>query len=296
MVGSPIEVEERIVTAGVITRRRRRSGFALDLSGWIGIGLLATILLLSLVGPLLVERPQADTSQILQGVSWSHPFGTDVSGKDNLALVIHGGWDMLMLAFVAGVLTTAIALVVGMVSASSGGRVDQTLTYITDLWLTIPRFILLLVVASLIDLNSTASLAALMALFGWPYLARQVRALTLSVEQRPFVEAAKSLGHRFWFIARRCFFPAMAPFLIIATIQAMTQAIFQQVGLSFFGIIPLTDNWGTQFSVAYGQNALYSTSAAPSVLAPVLAIVLLQLGLVLTSRALESRFDPRLDD
>jgi peptide/nickel transport system permease protein len=88
----------------------------------------------------------------------------------------------------------------------------------------------------------------------------------------------------------------MAPFLIIATIQAMTQAIYQQVGLSFFGIIPLTDNWGTQFSVAYRQNALYSPTAAPTVLAPVVAIVLLQLGLVLTSRALEARFDPRLRD
>jgi len=273
-----------------------RRARAIDVSGWIGVGLLLLIFLVSFVGPLLVERPQADTSQILQGMSWAHPFGTDLSGKDNLALVVHGGRDMLLLAVVAGVLTTIIALVFGMLSASSGGRVDRTLTYATDLWLTIPRFILLLVVASLIDLNSTVSLAALMALFGWPYLARQVRALTLSINERPFVEASRSLGLRFWFIARRCFFPAMAPFLIIATIQAMTQAIYQQVGLSFFGIIPLTDNWGTQFSVAYRQNALYSPTAAPTVLAPVVAIVLLQLGLVLTSRALEARFDPRLRD
>lgn len=266
----------------------------IDLAGKIGIGLLIFIFAISFIGPFLVPEPKTDTSSILQGPSREHPLGTDLAGRDNFALLVHGGADMLVLATVAGVLTTVIALTVGMTAAMSGGKVDRVLTYGTDLWLTVPRFILLLVVASLINFNSTVSLAVLMAIFGWPYMARQTRALTLSVGQRPYVEASRSLGLRAWFIFRTCLFPAMAPFLIVSTIQSMVQAIYQQVGLSFFGIIPVTDNWGMLFSIAYRQNALYSPAAAPTVLGPVFAIVLLQLGLVLTSRALESRFDPRL--
>lgn len=266
----------------------------IEVAGWVGIGILVVVMVVSFVGPLVVDPPRTDTGSILQGPSREHALGTDLAGRDNLSLIVYGGADMLLLAAVAGALSTAIAVGVGMSSAISGAAIDRVLTYGTDLWLTIPRFILLLVVASLINFNSTVSLAALMALFGWPYLARQIRALTLSVNQRPYVEATRGLGLGAGYIVRHCLLPAIAPFLVVSTIQAMTQAIYQQVGLSFFGIIPISDNWGMLFSIAYRQNALFSPAAAPTVLAPVVAIVLLQLGLVLTSRALESRFDPRL--
>lgn len=270
--------------------RVRRLGFG----GVLGFGGLLILLAVSAAGRFLTERPRTDVEAILQSPSLAHPLGTDFTGRDNLHLVVRGGWDMLELAVVAGFLTAAIAVGVGLLGAFSGGTVDAVVVRLTDLWLTVPRFVLLLVIASLYRVGSTFALATLIAVFGWPYLARQIRAQALSLRNREYVEAARLLQLRTSHIMLRYLVPAIAPFVVISTIQAMTQAIYQQVGLAFFGLVPLEDNWGVLFSVAYRQNAIYLPTAAWSLLAPVAAICLLQFCLVLTSRSLEELFDPRL--
>lgn len=266
----------------------------LGLGGAIGIGGLLLIVIVSAIGQLFVEAPRPDVDAILQSPSLAHPLGTDFTGRDNLVLVVRGGWDMLELAFVAGLLMSAIALAVGLLGAFTGGVVDRVVVGLTDVWLTVPRFVLLLVIASLYRVESTVALAALIAVFGWPYLARQIRAQGLSLRRREHVEAARLLQLRTSHIVLRYLAPAIAPFVVISTITGMTGAIYQQVILAFFGLVPLEDNWGVLFSVAYGQNAIYLPDAAWSLLAPVAAICLLQFCLVLTSRTLEGLFDPRL--
>jgi peptide/nickel transport system permease protein len=262
--------------------------------GIVGIGGLVLLVATCGIGRLVTEPPRTDVAAILESPSLSHPLGTDFTGRDNLLLVVRGGWDMLELAFVAGFLMSAIAVAVGLLGAFSGGLVDRVVVGLTDMWLTVPRFILLLVVASLYPLDSTVALAALIAVFSWPYLARQVRAQTLSLRRRDYVEAARLLQLRTSHILLRYLAPAIAPFVVISTIMGMTAAIYQQVVLAFFGLVPLEDNWGVLFSVAYGQNAIYLPAAAWSLFAPIAAICVLQLCLVLTSRTLEGLFDPRL--
>ena len=278
----------------VRARVRRPRRLRLGVSGTIGAAGLAAIVLVCTVGAWIAPEPRSDPAAILEGASAAHPLGTDYAGRDNVLLLIHGGADMLLLATVAGVLISVIAVLVGVVGASIGGWVDRVLAWCTDLWLTIPRFILLLVIASLVQIGSTLELAVLIAVFSWPYLARQLRSETLALRHREHVEAARLLALSRGHVVVHYLLPALAPFLVISTIQGMTQAIYQQVGLAFFGIIPLTDNWGVLVSVAYRQNAIYDPAAALSLLAPIVAICLLQLFLVLTSRALEERFDPRL--
>lgn len=262
--------------------------------GVIGIGGLLLLVTTCAVGRLVTEPPRTDVEAILESPSLGHPLGTDFTGRDNLLLIVRGGWDMLELAFVAGFLMSAIAVGVGLLGAFSGGLVDRVVVGLTDVWLTVPRFVLLLVVASLYPLDSTVALAALIAVFGWPYLARQVRAQALSLRRREYVEAARLLQLRTSHILLRYLAPAIAPFVVISTILGMTAAIYQQVVLAFFGLVPLEDNWGVLFSVAYGQNAIYLPAAAWSLFAPIAAICLLQFCLVLTSRTLEGLFDPRL--
>lgn len=288
-------LSERVRTAtGRGRRASRRRAHRLSGSGRVGLAGLTAIVLLSTVGAWLAPPAKSDSDQILTGISAAHPLGTDFAGRDNLLLLIHGGADMLLLALVAGLLITAIALAVGMAGAYAGGWIDRTLVWATDLWLTIPRFILLLVVASLVQIDSMVVLAALIAIFSWPVLARQIRAQTLSLRNREHVEAAKLLSLGRLHVLRHYLLPALAPFVAISAIQGMTQATYQQVTLAFFGVIPLTDNWGVLVSVAYQQNAIYVPAAALSLFAPVAAICLLQLCLVLISRAAEERFDPRL--
>ena len=110
---------------------------------------LLLLLATSAVGRFMTERPGTDVDAILQSPSWGHPLGTDFAGRDNVHLLARGGWDMLELAVVAGILMSAIALGVGLLGAFSGGLVDRVVVRLTDVWLTVPRFILLLVIASL---------------------------------------------------------------------------------------------------------------------------------------------------
>lgn len=273
-----------------VARKVRRLGPG----GLLGLGGLVILITTCAAGRFLTDPPGTDLEAIVQSPSQAHPLGTDFTGRDNLHLLLRGGWDMLELAFVAGVLTSAIAIGVGLLGPLSGGVVDKVVVLLTDVWLTVPRFTLLLVIASLYQVGSAIALSVLIAAFGWPYLARQIRAQALSLRSREYVEAARLLQLRTSHILLRYLVPAIAPFVVISTIQAMTSAIYQQVGLAFFGLVPLEDNWGVLFSVAYRQNALYLPAAAWSLLASVAAICVLQFCLVLASQSLEELFDPRL--
>lgn len=264
-------------------------------SGALGLALLAGILLLALVGPLVTPpETQAHVERIYQGPTAAHPLGTDFQGRDNLVMLIHGGRDVLLLASLTGFLTTLIAVGIGALSAFLGGVADSVLMGITDAWLTLPRFILLAVAASLIRLDSVWMLAALLAAIGWPGLARQIRAQALSLRSREYVEAARLLDLGSAHIIFRELLPNMSAFIIIATISAMTQAIYAQTGLVFLGLVPFGSNWGVMFSLAYAKNAIYQPNAAWSLLAPMGAITLFQLALIWLSRALEEIFNPRI--
>lgn len=276
--------------------RRRRFGWItlLGANGRIGMLGLALLTLLTFVGSRVTDAPRSDPGQIALGPSSEHWLGTDLAGRDNLLLAIHGGEYMLVLAFVAGLLTMLIAAFVGGIGGAVGGIVDRVTVWITDLWLTMPRFVLLLVIAGLFRIRSNIVLAVVLAIFGWPALARQIRSAVLSLREREYVEAARLIDLGWFDVIVKQILPAMAPFIVISTIQAMTQAIYQQVGLAFLGLVPLTDNWGVLFSVSYAQNAIYSPTAAYSVLTPVVAIVALQVSLVFTSRGLEEALTPTL--
>jgi len=187
------------------------------------------------LGSALMPPARSDSEQILASPSGTHPLGTDLAGRDNALLLVHGGADMLLLATIAGVAISAIAVLVGVLGASIGGSVDRASVWITDVWLTVPRFILLLVIASLVQIRSTLALGLLIAAFSWPYLARQVRSQTLALRDREHVEAARMLALGRLHTLLRYLLPALAPFLVISTIQGMTQAIYQEVVLAFFG-------------------------------------------------------------
>jgi peptide/nickel transport system permease protein len=281
-------------------RRLRGAAGALAVvtNSWTGLfGALgvATITAVSLLGPLLVPSPyDSDVAHIYEGPSAAHLLGTDFAGRDNLALVVYGGADILLLAFATGVLTVALSAAIGAASAYFGGKIDTILTGITDIWLTVPRFVLLIVIASVVKIDSTLALAALIALFSWPALARLIRSQVLSLKRREFVEAARLLDLGAAHIIAREMLPNMMAFIVVSVIGGMTQAIYAQTSLVFLGIVPLNNNWGVLFSLAYARNAIYDAQAAWSLLAPMGAIILLQVALVLLSRGLEEAFNPRL--
>ena len=265
-------------------------------SGFIGLILLVFMVLMAFVGPLIIPaETRANVKQIYQGPSWEHPLGTDFQGKDNLVQIIHGGKDIMIIAFLAGLMTTAIAVIVGGISAFVGGAVDGFLMQMVDIWLTVPQFPLLAVLATLVRLDSPWLLALLLALLSWPGLARQIRSQVLSLRRRDYVEAAVALDMGTSHIIFREMLPNMMSYIAISLVFAMTSAIYQQTGLVFLGLVPFSGaNWGVMLSLAYAKGAMYQAQAAWNVLAPVGAIALFELSLVMLARSLDELFNPRL--
>jgi peptide/nickel transport system permease protein len=166
---------------------------------------------------------------------------------------------------------------------------------LVNIWLTIPKFPLLAVMATVLKLNNVVMLSVLMALLDWPGLSRQVRSQVLSLKRRDYVEAATMLDLGTPNIIFRELLPNMMSFITIAMIGTMTFAIYQQTSLVFLGIVPYSSaNWGVMISAAERRGVLYNPQAIWSILAPIGAIVLFQLGLVSFARSLDEVFNPRL--
>lgn len=265
-------------------------------SGLFGLILLVFMVLTTFVGPLLIkEEDTADVSMIYKGPSWQHPLGTDYSGRDNLIQLIYGGKDIMIVAFLTGIITTSVAVVVGSFSAFVGGWVDSLLMEIANVWLTVPHFPLLAVLAVLIKLDSPWLLALLLSFLGWAGQARMVRAQVLTLRRREYVEAAVGLGMGTPHILFRELLPNMMSFILISLVFAMTSAIYQQTGLVFLGLQPFSSaNWGVMLSMAYARGAMFQVDASWNLLTPVAAIALFELSLVLFSRSLDELFNPRL--
>jgi peptide/nickel transport system permease protein len=226
-----------------------------------------------------------------------HVLGTDTQGRDILSHIVNGGSSLIMVAMLAGLFSTVIAVVLGSLAALLGGVVDRLLVSAANFVLTIPQFPLLVVLALLIGarLSNPVLLAGLIAVLSWPVLMRAVRAQVLSLREREFVEAARSLGLGMPHIIFQEILPNMMSFVAISFIFAVTSAMYQQIGLIFLGMAPINDyTWGVMLFFGRTRGTLFSPDSMSMVLAPVVAIALFQVCMVLFARALEEMFDPRL--
>ncbi|MBX7213594.1 MAG: ABC transporter permease [Thermoflexales bacterium] len=270
--------------------------FARNKLGLVGLVLVGLLVLSAVIGPGL--RPVGDTADLAhasEGPTAEHPLGTNFQGLDNLALLFSGGKDIMLIALITGILETLIAVSIGATAAYFGGRADALLVAFIELWLTIPRFPLLAILATLLKLKEPWMLSIIIAVMGWPSLARQVRTVVLSLKKRDYIEAANMLDLGPGHIIFREMLPNMLSFIAIALVSTIVFAIYYQTSLVFLGLIPFSSaNWGVMLSLAENKGAIYTASAAWGVITPIGAIVMLQIGLVWIMRALEEVFNPRL--
>ncbi|MCD6284570.1 MAG: ABC transporter permease [Anaerolineae bacterium] len=264
-------------------------------TGFLGFLMFVGFLLLALVGPLLIpEETSADITAIYETPSRAHILGTDSQGKDIWSQIVHGGRDIIQMALLTGALSTFVGITLGALSAVIGGRFDATLTTAADVWLTIPRFPLLAVLATLIKLDNLMTLALLLAFLSWAGLYRSIRAQVFSLKERDYVEAAVALDLGLAHIIFQEILPNMMSYIAISFTFGMTSAIYAQVGLVFLGLVPLSRNWGVMINLAWTQGAIFFKDSVYFIMAPVAAIALFQLSVVWMSRSLEEIFNPRL--
>ncbi len=263
--------------------------------GFIGTLMILTFIILAYIMPHFVpEASKADITNIYAPPSREHPLGTDSQGKDTWAQIVHGGADILTMAFLTGLIASTIGVTLGSLSAVVGGTLDSFLTALADVWLTIPRFPLLAVLAGLIQLNDTVTLALILAALSWAGLYRAIRAQVFSIKERDYIEAAIALDLGLPHIIFREILPNMVAYIAINFTLAMTAAIYAQVGLVFLGLVPLTRNWGVMINLAWTQGAIFFKDSIFFIVAPITAIALFQLSIVWMSRSLEEIFNPRL--
>lgn len=266
-------------------------------TGIAGFAGVTFFFLMALVVPFFVPvQDTPDVSAIYLPPSFpGHPLGTDNQGRDVFNLMIHGGRDILLVALLAALFSTLIAVTFGSLAATLGGRLDQVILAITDVVLTLPTLIVLIVIAAIARPSSFWMLAIILALLGWASLLRAIRAQILSLKERDFVEAARSLDLGLFHIIFKEMLPNMRSYIVIHFVIAMTLAIYAQAALVFLGLVPISgQNWGIMLYNAQVQGALYFRDSLWYILSPILAIALFQFSLVLLAGALEEMFNPRL--
>jgi len=279
--------------AGIVEFLRMMSRKPVGLIGLIGV---LFFLFLAYVAPFFVPlQDTVDVTAIYAKPSFAHPLGTDFQGRDVVNQIVYGGGDIITTAILAALFSTVIAITFGSIAATVGGRIDALILAITDVALTIPQLILLIVIAAIFRPSSFFALAVILALLQWPALLRQIRAQVLSLKERDFVEAARSLDLGLMHIIFREMLPNMRSYIVIHFIIAMTLAIYAQAAIMFLGLVPLSGkNWAIMLYFAYNQGALFFKDSFLYLMGPIMAIALFQLSLVWLASGLEDVFNPRL--
>jgi peptide/nickel transport system permease protein len=234
-------------------RRFRRHPLAM-----LGAVMLGVMVLAVLVGPFIYRAPinEIDFKAKLKTPSWAHPMGTDDLGQDLLARMLYGGRISLAVGVAAMLIGITVGTAVGAVSGQAGGAVDNALMRVTDLFLALPRLPLLLLIVYLFRNELTKALGPEAGVFimivvligglGWMPVARLVRAQFLSLREKEFVEAARSLGARPLRQMVRHILPnALGPVIVAGTLD-VAAAILAESTLSFLGLgfPPDIPTWG----------------------------------------------------
>lgn len=265
-------------------------------SRMIGAVIVVLFVLAALFGPLLYPGQLAtDPNNLFADPSFAHPIGTDFQGVDVLALLITGTQYVLASAALASVFTVVIGATIGLYSGFRRGLPDSLLMRLTDFALTIPGFPLLLVLSTVWKFGSPWAMGLVLGITGWGGLARSVRAQTLSLRERGFVEAARGLGFSTMHVIVKELLPNMAPYVAMNLLIGVTSFIYAQVGLFYLGVLPFTSsNWGVMIQLAVNNGVTVTGIGLGYLMAPLVAILILTLGVVLMVDALDEVFNPRL--
>jgi peptide/nickel transport system permease protein len=232
------------------------------------------------------------TGGTLKGPSSGFWLGTDETGRSVLALVVWGARISLLVGFAATVISMAIGTIVGIASGHFGTWVGAILERLTDWFLVIP-FLPLAIALSTVLGASLLNVIVVIGVTSWPGTARLVRAQTLSVEARPYLERARVLGGGHWHQMSRHVLPNVMPLVLANTTLTVAIAILSETTLSFLGLgDPFRVSWGSMLDDAFGAGAI-SSGAWWYLLPPGMCVVIVVLAFTLVGRALENVLDPR---
>ncbi len=266
--------------------RPRHRGQALV---WIGVAMLAALILIMIFGPSIAPYSASLTSpNSLDGPTAAHWLGTDSIGRDVLSRLIVGGRGTLIITFVAVALALIAGLILGLTSGYLGGRVDLVIMRLLDIVFAFPVFLLAIAVVAALG-PTVKNLILTIAIVYTPAMARVVRAPVLSIKRWDHVEAARSVGVGEFAIALRHVLPMAISPILVQTSLILANTIFTVTALSFLGLgpPPPDPNWGSMLAEARQFMEL----APLTVIGPAVAIVFASLTFIVLANGLREMLD-----
>jgi peptide/nickel transport system permease protein len=281
--------------SGARSLRRMARAVTANRKATVGTGLLVLFCLVALFPGLIAkDNPTAEIYGRSLPPSAQHLLGTTSFGQDIFAQVVYGTRPVLLIAFLAGLGATLIAMLVGVAAAYLGGAWDGVLNLITDVLLVIPAFPLLIIIGSYLHGAGTSVLILVIMFVSWSYTARQLRAQALSLRSREFLEAARVRGERALYIIVMEIIPTMTSLLVAAFLTNALYAVLFSASLQFIGLgDPSVTSWGTMLYWAENEEA-FQTGQALWIIAPGLCIVALGAAFALLNYAFDEIGNPAL--
>ncbi len=217
-------------------------------------------------------------------------LGTDASGRDIAAQVFHGARISLLIGFAATFVAISLGVVVGALAGFYGGKLDEFLMRVTEAFQTVPNFLLLLILIAVFGSSLTAVTLAI-GIVSWPAPARLTRAEFMTLRNREFVQACRTLGLRDSAIIFREILPNAMPPLIVYASVVMALAILMESALAFLNLSdPNVASWGNLIGMGRGVlRTQWYVSAIPGV-----AILLVVLAVSLVGQGLNDALNPRV--
>lgn len=264
---------------------------------WVSATLVGFIVLVAVIGPFIV---QTDPNATVGGL-YDRPrccgallLGTDNEGQSVLANLVYGTRTSLIVGLIAGAIATVIGLLVGLVGGYRGGWIDDVLTAITNVGLAIPAIVVIILVSVSLPKRNIYTLALVIGLTAWFWVARAVRAQSSSVRTREHIDVARLSGAGFWSILARDVLPYLLSYVVMAFVLQVSGAILFESTLSMLGLGPgNATSLGTMlyWAIAWGS---VRTGAWWAFVPPTLMLTLIVFALLLLQSSLNEVFNPRL--
>ena len=285
-----VETQKKRSMALEIWRRMRKNKMAM-----LGLVILVMLALTAIFADVIADYDTKviaqDIKNRLQGPSMEHWCGTDEFGRDIFARLVHGSRVSLVVGLISVSISLLMGGALGAIAGYYGGRVDNVIMRIMDIFLAVPSILLAMTIVAALG-TSLINVMLAIGVSGIPGYARIVRASVMSIKDQEFVEASRAIGAKSPTTIFREILPnCLAPIIVQATLS-VAGAILSTASLSFIGlgVQPPSPEWGAMLSG--GRN--YLRDALHLTLFPGLAIVITILALNLLGDGLRDALDPRL--
>jgi peptide/nickel transport system permease protein len=244
-------------------------------------------------GPPLQGNPLPPSLKRSPYTGWVHPLGTDHKGEDVYSMTLYGTRASLIVGLVATGISVLLGALIGLGAGYFGKVTDEVLMRITDFFLVLPWFPLMIVMMAILG-QKFVWVVVVIGITSWPSTARVVRSQVLTVKERQFIVRARCVGASDGHIIKTHIMPNVLPLIFANTVLLIANAIFSEAFLDFFGLgDPHVISWGSMLEAAYEQEA-FKAGAWWWIGAPGVAIVVVILAFSLVGYAIDDVLNPKL--